>query len=100
MGGAPSQWMVYFAIDDVDAAFRRAIDMRSGDQRATVVPRWHIRDRDRSARRGIRTAQAGASSELTPEPTGPTGWREAGRGYPGSAGAASTFSVCWSIRLA
>jgi uncharacterized protein len=27
MGGAPSQWMVYFAVDDVDAAFRRAIDL-------------------------------------------------------------------------
>jgi len=26
MGGAPSQWMVYFAVDDVDAVFRRALE--------------------------------------------------------------------------
>ena len=26
MGGAPSQWMVYFNVDDIDAAFRTAID--------------------------------------------------------------------------
>lgn len=26
MGGAPSQWMVYFAVDDVDAAFRTATE--------------------------------------------------------------------------
>jgi hypothetical protein len=26
MAGAPSQWMVYFAVDDIDAAFRTAID--------------------------------------------------------------------------
>ena len=26
MAGAPSQWMVYFAVDDVDAAFRTALD--------------------------------------------------------------------------
>jgi predicted enzyme related to lactoylglutathione lyase len=25
MGGAPSQWMVYFSVDDIDAAFRTAI---------------------------------------------------------------------------
>lgn len=26
MGGAPSQWMVYFNVDDIDTAFRAAID--------------------------------------------------------------------------
>lgn len=26
MGGAPSQWMVYFAVDDADAAFRKVVD--------------------------------------------------------------------------
>jgi predicted enzyme related to lactoylglutathione lyase len=26
MAGAPSQWMVYFAVDDIDASFRTAID--------------------------------------------------------------------------
>ena len=26
MGGAPSQWMIYFAVDDIDASFRTAIE--------------------------------------------------------------------------
>ncbi len=56
----PSYWMIYFNVADVDAAFARA-------DRAGRQPRWSrhrhagrsLRDRQRSAGRDVRTAQAG-----------------------------------------
>ena len=53
----PSYWQVYFAVDDVDAAFRKASSGRTGDQRSAGLPRRQVRDRGRPAGRELRVAQ-------------------------------------------
>ena len=58
----PSYWQVYFAVDDVDAAFKKAIELGAhGDPRSAGLPRRPVRDRERPAGRELRPAEDDAS---------------------------------------
>ena len=54
----PSYWQVYFAVDDVDGAFRKAIDAGARETAAAAgLPGRTLRDRERPAGREPRPAQ-------------------------------------------
>ena len=60
----PSYWQVYFAVEDVDAAYRKALDLgATGVARAPGVPGRTLRDRERPGGRELRSAQDGGRAD-------------------------------------
>ena len=62
----PSYWTIYFNVDDVDDAFRRAIDLGATEVVAPAGdPGRPVRDPDRPAGRGVRAHQGRRPAGVT-----------------------------------